>query len=546
MGDKDLYSKESRSSQGQIREVTSSLTEESDPFLANQYSGSATLSNRTSSVVDTDNEDSSMLSSSSKALKKDKYSSSTTTRKSKNPISTNDITTNESYSGLSPETQNIINSIKFTEKKKTNVSRAMVEEILRDAKLKATARAIENNLSSGSTKKLDTSRLASSKSMSSVGNTLENKYNFNPLSTSDQDEKKSKLDQKQDSFTNDEVAENPKVQSTNRTYSRLLPSRLASLMGINTGSSTTVDSSKTESKLESTTSTTDDLSTIRTGNSTNHVTDVDTSRNVSQIKEDNKFNQITNESNVSKPTSSNNSEHSKQTPDIRVDTNVGRTSRKEQKYVVRTTASPRFTKKRGVVIRRSSAKIIPKHGSEDDYQRTSKKPVKTVEISSELDEIDARFQETLTEFSKRYQDSTVALAEKSYLLKRNQELWHTLAAKEEEIEYLKNELWQAGNKIQDYESDLKDIIEQQQEPLTLTQEDLIRIEREIDDQEVLINDYQRENDKLVGEIKNLNERLRVTEEERENHYNKINELYKEIELLKESLYEQETKEIVPD
>ncbi|CAG8662568.1 13252_t:CDS:2, partial [Dentiscutata erythropus] len=545
MGDKDLYSKESRSSQGQIREVSSSITEESDPFSANQYFGSATLSNRTSSVVDTDNEDSSMLSSSSKALKKDKYSSSTTTRKSKNPISTNDITTNESYSGLSPETQNIINSInslKYTEKKKTNVSRAMVDEILRDAKLKVAARAIENNLSSGSTKKLDTSRLASSKSMSSVGNTLENKYNFNPLSTSDQDEKKSK-----DSFTNDEVAENPKVQSTNRTYSRLLPSRLASLIGINTGSSTTVDSSKTESKLESTTSTkTDGLSTMQTGNSTNHVADVDTSRNVSQIKEDNKFNQITNESNVSKPTSSNNSEHSKQTPDISVDTNVGRTSRKEQKYVVRSTASPRFTKKRGVVIRRSSAKIIPKHGSEDDYQRTSKKPVKTVEISSELDELGSQFQETLTEFSKRYQDSTVALAEKSYLLKRNQELWHTLAAKEEEIEYLKNELWQAGNKIQDYESDLKDIIEQQQEPLTLTQEDLIRIEREIDDQEVLINDYQRENDKLVGEIKNLNERLRVTEEERENYYNKINELYKEIEILKESLHEQETKEIVPD
>ncbi|CAG8736366.1 9909_t:CDS:2, partial [Gigaspora margarita] len=499
MGDKDLHSKESRSSQGQIREVNSSLTEESDSLLSNQYFGASALPNRTSSVIDTDNEDSSLLSSSSKASRKDKYS--TTTKKSKNSISTNDTSTNESFSGLSPETQNIINSInssKSSEKKKTNVSRAMIEEILRDAKLKAAARAIENNHSSGSTKKLDNSRLASSKSISSIGNTLENKYNFIPSSTSDQDAKKSKLDQKQDSFTNDEVAENPKVQSSNRTYSH-------------------------------------------------------TSRNVSQIKEDNKFIQTTNENNVSKPSSSNDSndsEHSKQTPDLSVDTNVGKTSRKEQRYVVRSTASPRFTKKRGVVIRRSSAKILPKHGTEDDYQRTSKKPVKPVEISNELDEkldeINEQFQETLTEFSKRYQDSTAALAEKSYLLKRNQELWHTLAAKEEEIEYLKNELWQTGNKIHVYESDLKNIIEQQQEPLTLTQEDLIRIEREIDDQEVLINDYQRENDKLVGEIKNLNERLRVTEEERESHYNKINELYKEIEQLKESLHEQGSKELVPD
>ncbi|CAG8496907.1 17981_t:CDS:2 [Gigaspora rosea] len=515
MGDKDLHSKESRSSQGQIREVNSSLTEESDSLLSNQYFGAATLPNRTSSVVDTDNEDSSLLSSSSKVSRKDKYSS--TTKKSKNSISTNDTSTNESFSGLSPETQNIINSInssKSSEKKKTNVSRAMVEEILRDAKLKAAARAIENNHPSGSTKKLDTSRLASSKSISSIGNTLENKYNFIPSSTSDQDAKKSKLDQKQDSFTNDEVAENPKVQSTNRTYSRLFPTRLASLIGINTG---------------------------------------DTSRNVSQIKEDNKFTQTSNENNVSKPSSSNDSndsEHSKQTPDLSVDTNVGKPSRKEQRYVVRSTSSPRFTKKRGVVIRRSSAKILPKHGTEDDYQRTSKKPVKTVEVSNELDEkldeINDQFQETLTELSKRYQDSTAALAEKSYLLKRNQELWHTLAAKEEEIEYLKNELWQTGNKIHDYESDLKNIIEQQQEPLTLTQEDLIRIEREIDDQEVLINDYQRENDKLVGEIKNLNERLRVTEEERESHYNKINELYREIEQLKGSLHEQGTKELVPD
>ncbi|KAF0451236.1 hypothetical protein F8M41_002063 [Gigaspora margarita] len=591
MGDKDLHSKESRSSQGQIREVNSSLTEESDSLLSNQYFGASALPNRTSSVIDTDNEDSSILSSSSKASRKDKYS--TTTKKSKNSISTNDTSTNESFSGLSPETQNIINSInssKSSEKKKTNVSRAMIEEILRDAKLKAAARAIENNHSSGSTKKLDNSRLASSKSISSIGNTLENKYNFIPSSTSDQDAKKSKLDQKQDSFTNDEVAENPKVQSSNRTYSRLFPTRLASLIGINTGGSNTVDSSKAESKLDSskaeskldsskaeskldsnttsttttsssssttTTTTTNDvtssLSTLQTGNGTNHVTNVDTSRNVSQIKEDNKFIQTTNENNVSKPSSSNDSndsEHSKQTPDLSVDTNVGKTSRKEQRYVVRSTASPRFTKKRGVVIRRSSAKILPKHGTEDDYQRTSKKPVKPVEISNELDEkldeINEQFQETLTEFSKRYQDSTAALAEKSYLLKRNQELWHTLAAKEEEIEYLKNELWQTGNKIHVYESDLKNIIEQQQEPLTLTQEDLIRIEREIDDQEVLINDYQRENDKLVGEIKNLNERLRVTEEERESHYNKINELYKEIEQLKESLHEQGSKELVPD
>ncbi|CAG8786073.1 16587_t:CDS:1, partial [Racocetra fulgida] len=267
-----------------------------------------------------------------------------------------------------------------------------------------------------------------------------------------------------------------------------------------------------------------------------------------QINDDNKFSQITDENNVSKSASSNEPERSKQGSNISVDTNLGRVPRKEQRYVVRSTSSPRFTKKRGIVIRRSSAKIVPKHGSEtsEDYQRAPKTPVKTVEISSELDEIGAQFQETLTEFSKRYQDSTVALAEKSYLLKRNQELWHTVAAKEEEIEYLKNELWQSGIKIQGYESDLKEIIEQQQEPLTLTQEDLIRIEREIDDQEVLISGYQRENDKLVGEIKNLTERLRVTEEERESHYNKINELYKEIEQLKGSLHEQETKELVPD
>ncbi|CAG8563969.1 5432_t:CDS:1, partial [Cetraspora pellucida] len=491
-----------------------------------------------------------MLSSSSKTLKKgnlsdisDRHSSSTVTRKSsKNSTSTNDTATNESYSSLSPETQNIINSIKSTEKKKPNVSRAMVEEILRDAKLKAATRTIENNPSSASTKKLDTSRLVGTKSVSSVGNSLENKYGFNTLSTSDQVEKKSQLEQNQDSFSKDEVAENSKVQSTNRTYSRLFPTRLASLIGINTG----IDSSKTESKLEST-ATTDDV-TIQTGNSANHVTDIDTSRNVSQINDDNKFSHIIDETNVSKSVSPNEPERSKQGSNISVDTNLGRVPRKEQKYVVRSTSSPRFTKKRGKVIRRSSAKIVPKHGSEtsEDYQRVSKSPVKTVEISSELDEINAQFQETLTEFSKRYQDSTVALAEKSYLLKRNQELWHTVAAKEEEIEYLKNELWQAGIKIQDYESDLKDIIEQQQEPLTLTQEDLIRIEREIDDQEVLINGYQGENDKLVGEIKNLNERLRVTEDERDNHYNKINELYKEIEQLKESLHEQETKELVPD
>src|SRR5436190_10316698 len=192
-----------------------------------------------------------------------------------------------------------------------------------------------------------------------------------------------------------------------------------------------------------------------------------------------------------------------------------------------------ITKKRAV-LRRSSARLVQ---PASDYQRSAKSPVKTVEISSELDEINAQFEETLNQFSKRYQDSTVALAEKSHLLKRNQELHHTLASKEEEIEYLKNELWEAGNKIQNYESDLKDIIEQQQEPLALTHEDLIRIEREMEDQEVLISGYQKENDKLVGELKSMTERLRVSDAEQEKQLNKSHELYREIEHLKELLYE---------
>src|SRR5437868_15312140 len=116
-------------------------------------------------------------------------------------------------------------------------------------------------------------------------------------------------------------------------------------------------------------------------------------------------------------------------------------------------------------------------------------PIKTLEISSELDKINVQFEESLSEFSRRYQNSTVAL---TYLLKKNQEFHRTLTSKEEEIEYLKNERWEAENKIQNFKSDLEDIIGQQQEPL----EDLI-IVREKENKEISISaaGYQKENDK---------------------------------------------------
>src|SRR3954454_20551829 len=123
--------------------------------------------------------------------------------------------------------------------------------------------------------------------------------------------------------------------------------------------------------------------------------------------------------------------------------------------MTRSPASPRLIKKRAI-IRRANSRIVPvhiKYSSESsiDYQRSNKKnEEKTDEISTELEVINTQFQETLNQFSKRYQDSTVALAEKSHLLKRNQELMHAIASKEAEIEYLKGELWEAGNKIQNH------------------------------------------------------------------------------------------------
>ncbi|CAH1762264.1 10424_t:CDS:2 [Entrophospora sp. SA101] len=262
----------------------------------------------------------------------------------------------------------------------------------------------------------------------------------------------------------------------------------------------------------------------------------------------NSKNNSKNNSNATTTTTTNEPNNSKHGSSITVDTNVNHVVHKEQRYMTRSPASPRLIKKRAI-IRRANSRIIPihtKYSSESsiDYQRSNKKKEeKTDEISNELEVINTQFQETLNQFSKRYQDSTVVLAEKSHLLKRNQELMHAIASKEAEIEYLKGELWEAGNKIQNYEIDIKDLIEQQHEPLALTQEDLLRIEKEINDKGALVSSYQQENDKLVNELKKMNEQFRHSNNEQGSLINRINELSKENEQLKELF--QENKVVVP-
>ncbi|GES99518.1 hypothetical protein GLOIN_2v1541542 [Rhizophagus clarus] len=454
------------------------------------------------------------------------------------------------FQGLSTETQKLIESIRNSNhsnsSKKKDVPHSMVEEILREAKLKAASRGIDTTKSSREESRKNNSKLT--RPLSSVVASSSNftSHNDDTLSELDHDNKILKHGAKQDSgsFMADEfddktkskkisekqqqqqqkktdITKNNDVSQPNRSQSRsYLPTRLASLIGIGTGDDN-VDSVN------------DDDSNSSLNNADNDNMIINSSNNEESFE-------LANDSNNDNVKSSDSSAHnnSKGGPSVTIDTNVERSNRKEQRYIVR----PRLTKKRAV-IRRASARLVQ---PASDYQRSSKSPVKTVEISNELDEINAQFEETLNQFSKRYQDSTVALAEKSHLLKRNQELHHNLASKEEEIEYLKNELWLAGNKIQNYESDLKDIIEQQLEPLALTHEDLVRIERELEDQEVLVNGYQKENDKLVSEIKSLNERLRISDLEHEKQLNKTHELCNEIEHLKGLLYEKETQETVPE
>lgn len=443
------------------------------------------------------------------------------------------------FQGLSPETQKLIESIKNNNSspKRKEVPNSMVEEILREAKLKAASRGIDINHGTKSSR--DENR-KNSKHTKPIPSVVASSINFadDILSELDHDDKilkhgakdsgsfmadefddkiKSKKiseEQQQQQQQQTDITKNNDVSQPNRSQARsYLPTRLASLIGIGTGDNNVNDESNSNT----------DNNKITVNNSLKP-----NNEESFELENDDK------NDNVKSLDSSNKNSNSKDGPD----TIVERPNRKEQRYIVR----PRITKKRAV-IRRASARLVQ---PSSDYQRSSKSPVKTVEISNELDEINAQFEETLNQFSKRYQDSTVALAEKSHLLKRNQELHHNLASKEEEIEYLKNELWEAGNKIQNYESDLKDIIEQQLEPLTLTHEDLVRIEREMEDQEVLIGGYQKENDKLVNEIKSLNERLRVSDLEQEKQLNKTHELYGEIEHLKELLYERETQETVPE
>ncbi|RGB43160.1 hypothetical protein C1646_45795 [Rhizophagus diaphanus] len=469
-------------------------------------------------------------------------------KKSKNSAegSSNGNNRNEiPFQGLSPETQKLIESIKNNNSspKRKDVPNSMVEEILREAKLKAASRGIDINHGTKSSRDENRKNSKHTKPIPSVVASSSNfaGHNDDILSELDHDDKifkhgakdsgsfmadefddkiKSKKiseDQQQQQQQTD-ITKNNGVSQPNRSQSRsYLPTRLASLIGIGTGDNNVTDESNS--------------------NADNNKITVD---NPSKPNIEESFELENDDKNVNvKSLDSSNKNNSKDGPGVTIDTNVERSNRKEQRYIVR----PRLTKKRAV-IRRASARLVQ---PSSDYQRSAKSPLKTVEISNnELDEINAQFEETLNQFSKRYQDSTVALAEKSHLLKRNQELHHNLASKEEEIEYLKNELWEAGNKIQNYESDLKDIIEQQLEPLTLTHEDLVRIEREMEDQEVLISGYQKENDKLVNEIKSLNERLRISDLEQEKQLNKTHELYGEIDHLKELLYERETQETVPE
>ncbi|CAG8588436.1 13641_t:CDS:1 [Acaulospora morrowiae] len=551
--------------------------EENNSFLAKNYFGPAI--GRPATLQDMDSEDTSSLSSASTTLRKgkhfdssDKHSSSIQGKKLNNPVTISEDS-RAFLSSLSPETQSIISSVRSSSstinehRKKPNVSRSMVDEILREARLKAATRALESG-SSNSSRKSDVQRSKggeSHKNDETEINHIHRSMDSKKYSITTADEydhvvesrqgnnayEEARLESRQDSgFTADdwideqarlkkddksqqiETAKNSEDTTKNRPPSRMsLPTRLASLIGIHTGDSS---STKAENNRD------------MNGTSGSTVYNETFSSESKELNHNSAAASSLDEKTTSKGIVSNEADNSKKVPDISIDTNIGK-PRKEQRYVVRSPASPRYTKKR-TVIRRANVRIHPKNPSDtsDDYQRNSKSPLKTVEISNELDEISAQFQDALGEFSKRYQDSTVALAEKSHLLKKNQELWHILAAKEEEIDCLKNELWEAGNKIQDYEADLKDIIIQQQEPLALNQEDLIRIEREIEDQEVLISGYQKENDKLMNELKSMNEKLRSADREQEEQHSNISELHKENEKLKELLHEKESQESLPE
>ncbi|CAI2174720.1 4542_t:CDS:1, partial [Funneliformis geosporum] len=479
--------------------------------------------------------------------------------------------------GLTPETQRLIESIRNSNSSssKKNVPHSMVEEILREAKLK-TFRAIDSSNHVTKSSREESRKNHSSNSNNKMYESGESRKHAKPSttiavssnssnSTGQYDNTLSDLDhncktliqhprQDSGSFMADEwidrnkgqqqktdITKNADISQTNRSHSRLsLPTRLASLIGITTSESIIADSQKEDTKSDSNTVTSINITTTQ---ATTDIIENDSSK----LNNEDSSGRI-DDSNKKTFNSSNEHNDAKEGPGITIDTSIGRSTRKEQRYMVRSPASPRLTKKR-TVLRRANARLIQAPSPSNkasDYQRSSKSPVKTVEISSELDEINAQFEETLIEMSKRYQNSNVAIAEKSHLLKRNQELLHTLASKEVEVEYLKNELWEAGNKILNYESDLKEIIEQQEEPLALTHEDLIRIEREIEDQEVLISGYQKDNDKLVSEIKSMNERLRASDAEQDKQHNKVQELYGEVERLKELLYEKETQETVPE
>ncbi|CAG8483369.1 616_t:CDS:2 [Paraglomus occultum] len=238
---------------------------------------------------------------------------------------------------------------------------------------------------------------------------------------------------------------------------------------------------------------------------------------------------------------------------ITIDTATSRL-KKEQRYIARSPTSPRSTRKRAV-LRRANAKLFPVHSSPqssasakhamDPPEVNGKTPTSNIETveTGELDEIEAQFQETLTTYTKRFQNSTVALQEQSNLMRRNQDLLHLVAAKEEEIENLKSKLYEATNKLDSYEADLKDAIAFQLEPLALSAEDLIRIERELENQDVALRNYRAENDKLNAQIKELKDQLTNADKENEKYSAKTSELMRELDHLRAIiLYDKENKE----
>src|SRR6185312_9984716 len=238
---------------------------------------------------------------------------------------------------------------------------------------------------------------------------------------------------------------------------------------------------------------------------------------------------------------------------ITIDTTASRL-KKEQRYIARSPTSPRSTRKRAV-LRRTNAKLFPVHSSPQSSSsakhamdppevngKTPSSNIETVE-TGELDEIEAQFQETLTTYTKRFQNSTVALQEQSNLMRRNQDLLHLVAAKEEEIENLKNKLFESTKKLDSYEVDLKDAIAFQLEPLALSAEDLIRIERELENQDVAIRNYRAENDKLNVQIKELKNQLSNVDKENEKYSAKTSELMRELDHLRAIiLYDKENKD----